>query len=293
MLTFFIYVFQIIIMMLWWFFGIRMASGRLTERISAGYNADEHEKEMVKTERRWFMAIRSHFRGYGYRYGVFVCGAVLILLWQMTCHADVSGTGSNYQVSGRLVDGYRVLDAGGIDGPPEFTVFRGDYIKFDLGPAGTAVLSIPALNIETSLSPDLDNSPYVKMTRLGVFDFFIGDTSGTIRVVAYTESHYKTVSAREAADIIGALNPLVLDVRTPREYAAGHLAGAVLIPVQELQRRHGEILAHRDAPVLIYCATGNRSTVASKILIDRGFTRIFNMKKGIREWGQNRLPIVK
>jgi rhodanese-related sulfurtransferase len=45
--------------------------------------------------------------------------------------------------------------------------------------------------------------------------------------------------------------------------------------------------------VLIYCATGNRSTVAAKILIDNGFKRIFNLRRGISGWEQEKLPVVQ
>jgi rhodanese-related sulfurtransferase len=54
-----------------------------------------------------------------------------------------------------------------------------------------------------------------------------------------------------------------------------------------------ELAELSDEPILIYCATGNRSTVASKLLIDKGFTRIFNLRHGIVDWVRNKYPIVK
>lgn len=213
-----------------------------------------------------------------------------ILLFSKGYASEPSATD---RVSGTLVNGFRVLGVGQAGDAPEFFVFRGDYIKFDIGALPAAVLSVPALDIEQALSRDLSQAPYFKMKETGVFDFFIGTRAGTLTVLEYTGAHYRAVSAEEAKEIIDTFSPLVLDVRTPGEYAGGHLEDAVLIPVQVLQKRAGELDAHRDDPILIYCATGNRSTVASKILIDKGFTRIFNLRGGIREWQRKKLPVVK
>ena len=85
----------------------------------------------------------------------------------------------------------------------------------------------------------------------------------------------------------------MLDVRTPREFAEGHLEGAMLIPVQVLQARLGELAGHKDEPVFVYCKTGNRSTVAAKLLVDAGHTEVVNLRRGIREWQSAGLPVVR
>jgi rhodanese-related sulfurtransferase len=54
-----------------------------------------------------------------------------------------------------------------------------------------------------------------------------------------------------------------------------------------------EIAGHKDKDLLIYCATGNRSTVAAKILIDNGFKRIFNLRQGISGWEREKFPVVQ
>jgi len=82
-------------------------------------------------------------------------------------------------------------------------------------------------------------------------------------------------------------------VRTPGEYSRGHLKDSVLIPVQQLQARWQEIAGYKNKDVLIYCATGNRSTVAAKILIDNGFKRIFNLRQGISGWEREKLPVIQ
>jgi rhodanese-related sulfurtransferase len=65
------------------------------------------------------------------------------------------------------------------------------------------------------------------------------------------------------------------------------LANAVLIPVQELQARVKELDAFKSQGILVYCATGNRSTVASKILLDNEFNQLYNLRHGIVEWSKN------
>jgi rhodanese-related sulfurtransferase len=65
------------------------------------------------------------------------------------------------------------------------------------------------------------------------------------------------------------------------------------IYVQDFQRRLGELLPHKQDPVLVYCASGNRSTVAAKLLVDAGFVQVANLRRGISEWSREGLPTVK
>ena len=155
------------------------------------------------------------------------------------------------------------------------------------------VLYIPSLFIEKGLVSDLDQAPYFKMKKIGRFEFSIGSLVGILKVVEYNQVNYEAISAQQAQKVLELFNPIILDVRTPRKYARGHLGNSVLIPVQQLQSRFGELADFRDEPILIYCASGNRSTVASKLLIDKGFTRIFNLRHGIADWIKNRYPVVK
>jgi rhodanese-related sulfurtransferase len=76
-----------------------------------------------------------------------------------------------------------------------------------------------------------------------------------------------------ADDYRGAL---FVDVRTPEEFAAGHVEGALLIPVDELEARIGELDEYRDQRVVLYCRTGRRSGIALDILNRQGFTAAEN-----------------
>lgn len=82
----------------------------------------------------------------------------------------------------------------------------------------------------------------------------------------------------------------LLDVRTPEEFANGHLEGAVNISVQELLTRLSEI--PRDRPIVLYCRSGNRSNQAALMLQSAGFTDVYDLG-GIIAWQQAGLPVVR
>lgn len=77
---------------------------------------------------------------------------------------------------------------------------------------------------------------------------------------------------------------LLLDVREPEEYQARHIDDALLIPVGQLASRIDEIGEYKDATVLVYCRSGNRSVTAANILIDNGFKNVHNLSTGINGW---------
>ena len=207
----------------------------------------------------------------------------------------IAGPGQAEQtVSGKIINGYRVLPVVKTDAPLLLGVYRGDYIKFQVDPAVEGLaLAIPGLSIQEALSRNIAAAPYFKMKQTGTFAFTLGDVSGHITVYNYRQEKYAEVSAADAANIIATRAPLVLDVRTPMEYKRGRLDNSVLIPVQVLQQNLDKLADYKDREILVYCATGNRSTVASKILIDNGFNRIINLRRGIFDWHKNKYPIVQ
>lgn len=68
----------------------------------------------------------------------------------------------------------------------------------------------------------------------------------------------------------------LVDVRTPGEFRAGHIEGALNIPVDDIGGRAGE-LEPKDKPVVLYCRTGRRSAHAAGILEKAGFTRVYDL----------------
>jgi rhodanese-related sulfurtransferase len=85
---------------------------------------------------------------------------------------------------------------------------------------------------------------------------------------------------------------VVLDVRTPEEFAAGHVPGAVNIPHTELAARVAELSGARDKDVVVYCRTGKRSREALGILDKAGFTRLYRLEGDYARWSEEKRPVV-
>lgn len=98
-----------------------------------------------------------------------------------------------------------------------------------------------------------------------------------------TENSYIKISAEEAKEIIESEDVIVLDVRTQEEYNEGHIKNAVLLPVNDIAVKAEEVLADKDAKILVYCRSGNRSSTASKELIKMGYTNVYDFG-GIISW---------
>ena len=87
--------------------------------------------------------------------------------------------------------------------------------------------------------------------------------------------------------------PFVLDVREPNEFRGelGHIPGSVLIPLRDLAGRAGELDQHRDRPIVAVCRSGVRSTTAAAMLYGLGFERVYNLKDGMVDWNDSKLPV--
>ena len=102
------------------------------------------------------------------------------------------------------------------------------------------------------------------------------------------------IPAQEAKKMIDSKDyGLVLDVRTMEEYTGelGHIDGAVLIPVQELKERVGEIEKYKDKKVLVVCHSGVRSRKASDLLLQKGFKKVYNIADGMVGWDSQKYPV--
>ena len=87
--------------------------------------------------------------------------------------------------------------------------------------------------------------------------------------------------------------PLVLDVREPNEYSGelGHIPGSKLIPLKDLASRASELEAYKNRHVIAICRAGVRSSTAAAILTSLGFEQVSNLRGGMLEWNDHKLPI--
>ena len=96
-------------------------------------------------------------------------------------------------------------------------------------------------------------------------------------------SEYKKITPEQAKEMIDEEDVIILDVRTPEEYRQGHIDGALLLPDYDLENLAENELPHKDAKILVYCRSGNRSRSSSKDLINMGYTMVYDFA-GINEW---------
>lgn len=100
---------------------------------------------------------------------------------------------------------------------------------------------------------------------------------------------YRSVSTTDLKQTLetgaapGEREPAVIDVRTDREWAGGHIPGALHIPVEQIEERMREV--PRDGRALfVVCAGGGRSASAADFLSGRGFLRVHNVEGGMNSW---------
>src|SRR5262245_29743232 len=92
------------------------------------------------------------------------------------------------------------------------------------------------------------------------------------------------LTTAQAEELIAEPGTVVLDVREPDEYEQGALPGAVHIPRGHLESQIESKVVDRDAPVMIYCAGGNRSAFAADTLQELGYTNVSSMIGGFNRW---------
>ena len=93
----------------------------------------------------------------------------------------------------------------------------------------------------------------------------------------------QVISSREAEAMMTGENFIILDVRTPEEFEAGHIENAVLLPLGELLERVETVIPNKDHVILIYCRSGNRSNQAAHLLSELGYARVYDFG-GIIDW---------
>lgn len=97
-----------------------------------------------------------------------------------------------------------------------------------------------------------------------------------------------TITVEELKQQLETDSTLVLvDVRTDPELTGplGHIPGIIHIPLQELNERFTELEAYKNQPIAIICRSGNRSGVATKLLLEKGF-KVKNVAGGMKAWNK-------
>lgn len=130
------------------------------------------------------------------------------------------------------------------------------------------------------------------MLNIGYWVLFIG----LVGVFAYSKgwilTNFESITPQQAQELIkSGENVAIVDVRTPDEFIQEHIEGALLIPLQTLDKNLALIAGVKNQKIIVYCHSGNRSVSASRILAKNGFIPL-NLKGGISEWKAQGLSVV-
>lgn len=99
------------------------------------------------------------------------------------------------------------------------------------------------------------------------------------------------VNPTEAVQLINRDKAIVIDVCSPAEYAAGHVAGARNVPLDELAARLPQVVKNKATPVVLVCASGVRSRRAAAIAKKLGYEKAVSLAGGLAAWRAASLPV--
>lgn len=103
---------------------------------------------------------------------------------------------------------------------------------------------------------------------------------------------FMAIGPQDAVRLINQ-NALVLDLRPAEAFAAGHLAGARNLPLDQLAQAGDTLKKYKEKPVVVYCDTGATSGSAARKLAEQGFTKAVNLRGGLEAWRAENLPVTR
>lgn len=199
---------------------------------------------------------------------LFVAFCLLLLSMVTGCLGNDSGGNLSFNAVVESVDDQSILVV--LKEPAEF-----DKASVDL----SDVADLPALEpgdwVFVTILPEIRESYPVQVTAV------------SLRILSEEEvksMQYQVISAEDAKVMMEDGSPYVLlDVRTPAEFKEGHIEGALLLPNTEIEEKASSILPDKEARILVYCRSGNRSEEAALKLIDMGYSNVYDFG-GIIDW---------
>ncbi len=151
----------------------------------------------------------------------------------------------------------------------------------------------PARPVVVIADPGRESEAAVRLGRIG-FDRLAGYLEGGLgaldarpELVARTQ---RTTVQALAERLASPNAPLVVDVRTPSEWNAGHIDGSLNLPLNTLAARLAELPSGRE--LALVCRTGYRSSIATSLLANAGFERVLDVVGGMEAWNRSGLQAV-
>lgn len=125
---------------------------------------------------------------------------------------------------------------------------------------------------------------YIILLIILVVVLFVSFKNQQAKTVPANAAPYKKISADEAMNMMQSGQKVtIVDVRTPAEFAGGHIQGAINVPNENIASSTVPALADLDATILVYCRSGSRSAQAARKLLAVGYTNVIDFG-GIINW---------
>jgi len=120
---------------------------------------------------------------------------------------------------------------------------------------------------------------FVVIIAVLIFSFFSLDSNTSD---LKNEFGYKDISSAELMDMMNNKDFLLIDVHIPEQQ---HIKGTdMFIPYEEINLNFNKLPSDKSKKIVLYCRSGSMSAEASKILVERGYTNVYNLKNGVNEW---------
>ena len=120
-----------------------------------------------------------------------------------------------------------------------------------------------------------------------IFSLFTGFVMANSNDDISQQALQKVMASAEKSNVV------LLDVRTPEEYAAGHVPGAINISHTQIKANLAKLLPHKNDTVIVYCRSGHRAGIAKSILAENGFTKLRHLSGDMNGWYKAHLPVEK
>jgi rhodanese-related sulfurtransferase len=117
--------------------------------------------------------------------------------------------------------------------------------------------------------------------------------SGGALLVPNLQRGGSRVSLLQATQLLNQGKSVVLDIRSPEDFAAGHIRDARHIPLKELKSRISELDKFKSKSVIVVCSSGNQSSRAASVLKSAGFGEVYSLDGGLAAWRAQGLPTAK
>lgn len=136
----------------------------------------------------------------------------------------------------------------------------------------------------TQFAEFLGNHPFLAVAFLVVV---------TLLIVTEGRKAGKTVSTQQATTMINRENAVVVDLRSKKDYAAGHIVDSINIPYDSLNTRLGDLDKYKGRPIILTCASGQHAGSCAKQIKAAGHDNVSRLSGGMSSWRADSLPVVK